>query len=335
MLAHMVMLTHLWTEPSRHQLLPWAGPYAVFGFYLLSGYLMTLVLVRLYGFSAKGFFDFLANRILRIYPPYLVVLVGTSALIAWRPGIADVSVFLRFPTTIAGWLSNLAILGVDTRTALLVPTAWSLAVEVYFYLAMALLLTRHRWLALTWFGGSVAYTVYTVVAGFDFGPRYGPPQAASLAFATGALLFHFRERLRPRGQWHLPLAVLLLAGNAVAPTTLVGEKTGGGFYVSLAASAYLVACLAGIQARRAPVWLARVDRTLGDLSYPVFLCHFAVAGLLIELGFGGVRPGGAVLFTTSLPLVNVVAWFLHRLVEEPLEGLRSRIRRRASGQRGV
>ena len=38
------------------------GTYAVFGFYVLSGYLMTMVLHRTYGYSISGFSRYALNR---------------------------------------------------------------------------------------------------------------------------------------------------------------------------------------------------------------------------------------------------------------------------------
>ena len=48
LLAHMVVVSHLWRAISI-----WAGTYAVFSFFLLSGYLMALVLHSTYGFTTS------------------------------------------------------------------------------------------------------------------------------------------------------------------------------------------------------------------------------------------------------------------------------------------
>jgi peptidoglycan/LPS O-acetylase OafA/YrhL len=45
---------------------------AVFAFYTLSGYLMTRVLNERYGFTAAGTAAFALNRVLRLWPVYLV-----------------------------------------------------------------------------------------------------------------------------------------------------------------------------------------------------------------------------------------------------------------------
>ena len=79
-LSLLVMVGHLaplWSS--------WCGYYAVFAFYLLSGFLMTKVLRRRYGGSSAGVVRFLANRALRIHPPYWAVLGLTLGLLALWP----------------------------------------------------------------------------------------------------------------------------------------------------------------------------------------------------------------------------------------------------------
>ena len=44
------------------------GGYAVFGFYILSGYLMTYIMQKNYGYSRLGQARYAINRMLRIYP---------------------------------------------------------------------------------------------------------------------------------------------------------------------------------------------------------------------------------------------------------------------------
>lgn len=49
------------------------GRYAVFSFYILSGFLMTTILNERYGLTPGGIAKYAMNRILRIYPTYLIV----------------------------------------------------------------------------------------------------------------------------------------------------------------------------------------------------------------------------------------------------------------------
>ncbi len=70
LLAVMVVFSHLSGVISH------LGVYAVFGFYVLSGYLMTAVLNGTYRFNARSFWT---NRALRLLPIYYMV--GTATIV--------------------------------------------------------------------------------------------------------------------------------------------------------------------------------------------------------------------------------------------------------------
>ncbi|MEN8183509.1 MAG: acyltransferase [Myxococcota bacterium] len=326
-LAHMVVVSHLWRSISL-----WAGAYAVFGFFLLSGYLMALVLDRTYGFAPRGLARFLGNRALRIYPPFLAVAALAVAVTALLPEATRSISLMRIPLGFEAWARNLLILGVHLdpmHYSRLIPPAWSIDIELCFYVAMALGLARRR-LALPWFGASVAYTLYLVATGESFNARYSNLAAASLPYSTGALLYHYREPLRRvlSGPGHAPVALGLFLANAAFGRWFFNVFVSG-FYLSLACTAYAVVSLGALDPRRLPRWLRKLDEFLGDLSYPVFLCHWSMAVVVASLGLAEER--GAALFWGSLPLVNLCAWGIHRGVEQPLNRLRAQIRRRAPG----
>ena len=73
-LALMVMAFHLLNVPI-------IGEYAVFSFFVLSGFLMTTIMHDAYGYSFAGIGRYAVNRFLRLYPTYWVVLVLSLALI--------------------------------------------------------------------------------------------------------------------------------------------------------------------------------------------------------------------------------------------------------------
>src|SRR5262249_22678453 len=67
LLALMVALEHLGGTYGM-------GAFAVMGFYLLSGYLMTLIMHDYYGYTKPGIIRYAINRFLKIYPIYWAVL---------------------------------------------------------------------------------------------------------------------------------------------------------------------------------------------------------------------------------------------------------------------
>ena len=94
-----VAISHLWGG-----MIGGPAAYAVWGFYCLSGYLMTLVLNEKYGFSPRGLARFAINRALRIYPAYYVVCTGMFLLFYFIPDTsARFLPNLQMPRTGQGW----------------------------------------------------------------------------------------------------------------------------------------------------------------------------------------------------------------------------------------
>jgi peptidoglycan/LPS O-acetylase OafA/YrhL len=324
LLAHMVVVAHL-----AYAVGMWSGAYAVFSFFALSGYLMTMVLDTTYAASRKGLERYVVNRALRIYPPYLLVTLLAIGVVLWDPYWAKQIGNMSMPRDPIEWLRNLGIFTLHLEpktTARLVPPSWSVDIELCFYVAMGLGLARGRRIVMVWLLGSLAYTAWIVAIDLEFPLRYARLGAASLPYAMGAALWTHRETIgRLVGAWwHAPLSIVLYLANALDPKAIWGDAFMGGFYVSLALTAYVIAGLAVVDAARVPAWLRRADILLGNLSYPVFLCHFPVASVMAILGYSFTK--GWELFWLSLPAVNIVALALHWASEQPLVALRDRVR---------
>jgi len=323
-LAMMVVFGHL--HPIYMKEMNWTGHYAVLSFYVLSGYLMTLVLNVRYGFSPVGFLRYFTNRALRIYPPYWAAL-GLSMAIVWRiPEVArTLGPRLRFPVNGTGWFENLVIFGLHVpQPARLVPPSWSLSVELCFYIAMGILLSRFRWTVVLWILVSLAYAIVGHVEGWSFYHRWMTPWGSSLAFALGALVFHLREHKPPH--WVLIPVSMLFAVNTLWSKALWGDPHWYGVMISVACTTLLVWLLSDIRSRDVPLLVANTDRWLGDLAYPIFLCHFQLGAPIVFLFFESRRPLSMALFLAALPLVHLVSYLLHVGVERRVASVRDRVR---------
>ncbi len=330
-LALMVVQTHLW------KITPWAGNYAVYTFFILSGYLMTLVLHERYSFNPSGIARFLSNRALRIYPPYWAVLV-LSAVVAYQmPNIAA-AVHRNFslPSTCAMWLENIVILGAShpTKATLVIP-AWSLHIELIFYCLMALGFSRNRFIAFLWLSASLAYTTHLVLlhpTEYQFWYyRYFPLQAGSLAFSAGAALYFIRTRLSVRpalafSTTALTAGLMLGAGHIWSDIDALYLQ---GFYISIASGLLTVLALGAIDFSSVPRIIKTIDRRLGDLSYPLFLCHIPVAALVLRWYGGGLYPNTAVFFIVALVASHLGAFLIHAAIERPINRLRDSVRAEA------
>lgn len=324
-LATMVIMAHSWPVETG---LPgnWTGAYAVFGFYMLSGYLMTLVMNERYGGVKNGLLRYFANRALRIYPVYWFVSVFSFLIIYRFPGIAaGVNPNFRMPGGLGEWAANLFVFGIEPFGALLVPVAWSLKVELVFYIAIGLLFSRSGRLTALWFALSLGYTVYAIAAGEPFGVRYFTLSAGSLPFSIGAALYYARDRV-PFSVFIAVPAGLILAVNILYAHLLWDDVFTQGFYVSLAANAVFIASLMKLDPKGASGWHARLDRLLGDLSYAIFLCHFNVMALLVLAGPFGRGARSPAIFFAALLLSVLAGYIVHATVERRVNQLRNSIR---------
>jgi len=322
-LAMMVVVGHLWP-----QLVPNMGSYAVFAFYTLSGYLMTLVLKSAYR-HANGTWHFLTNRALRIYPPYIAVLFMSIIIFYSIRTIPEEFNFFRLPVSYNDWLKNIFIFGLKAGAAKpkLVGVAWTLYVELFYYVTMAFFLVRTRITTIIWFCASILFTGYTIVRGYDFALRYETLIAGSLPFSTGAMIYLFKDELRIITKKYFIIIIALYSLNLVLTRRLGWEYMNlAGLYVSYILSACAIIYLADVSSVNRPRWFAQFDQFLGDLSYPIYLCHWPVAIYISCIFYSGILPRSSRLFFVSIIFINVISLIIHVLIEKNVNRVRARVK---------
>ncbi|MEZ5556088.1 acyltransferase family protein [Haliea sp.] len=322
-LALLVVLQHLGEVPV-------VGKYAVFGFYILSGYLMTAIMHHNYGFSSQGIFRYAVNRGLRIYPVYWVACLFTLGLM-FLFGVSTITDFhsaMRYPSTFNEIVKNAFILFPDLSSARLSPPAWALTVELFFYALIGFGLSRSMNLVIVWFFCSVLYHVTASSPFFPWSDTYFSFAAASLPFSTGALIFFQRHRFRAfviRNQVSI-LATLSLCFilNSFFVNFLVWKNIG--FYLSFVICSFLVLALSFVDLQGSA---KVIDKWVGDLSYPIYLMHFQVGFLCIAffqlIGFSADLSSPvpfliAVIVTLAVSQVVVVA------LQSPIDRVRDLVR---------
>ncbi len=301
-LAICVLVDHSpWT---RSPLVP--GSVAVELFFIISGFYMGMILSEKYHNKA----DFYTNRILRLFPTYLIVLTlsALALLVFGRLTHTSLPYFKQVtesPLTVLELaFCNLAIIGQDLlawfhyaassdglvfnahpvknsvqifpayRLILVVP-AWSIAMELYFYALIPFLLPlRKRFLAVLILS-SLALSLsgrLLDVSGYFWPLRLFPAQL--YLFLLGVMGYRF---------W----------GSQAAGVTSLPKSFGTGFLaailmvmMTLWPKNHLV-MLAGfvLFATLVPVLFSvsknsRLDRHLGELSYPVYISHILVLSLV-------------------------------------------------------
>ncbi|HXC63211.1 MAG TPA: acyltransferase [bacterium] len=326
-LAVWVMFFHFGVPPGLR--VP-PGLVAVRCFFVLSGYVIALVLEKRYAGRLK---DYLLLRWLRIYPTYLAAALLSLAAwslvyLHWGLDRGPVAEWAVRPLPAAGklvlvlqqlvllgqeWGERLSFNGLGLRNYLLVQPAWTLGVELCFYLSAPWLLRlKDRWL---W--ACVAWTLAYVW--LDPQPPL-PPWPATYPleigfFCLGALAWRNR---RHWDQARLGLLAPLLLALAATPYLPLDPAAP----LALALAPLLVAAMVPLLHRAGAAW--RGDRPAGEISYALYLIH-PLAGMALAMHLHGVGPWprALILLAGTLALATVF-WMI---VEHPVERLRRRLSR--------
>lgn len=318
LLASMVMLNHL--GPNQYG---YCGGRAVYAFFLLSGYIVSYILDTHYLHIHNGKFKFYLNRGLRIFPAYWLVMLATLPFAARFPDIAhSINGSLGVPQNSNDWLVNITVIGIDNIVGglapnTLVPPAWSLAVELIGWMLLAWVVGKKSALR-NFIILAIAYRLFLIylVRWIHFRSvalGFFSPLACLFCFALGTILHHRRKW----GFKDIPLKT----GRVVLLMPILIFVINIDFHICVLMNCITIYYLSGIETKRLPAWLQRLDKFMGDLAYPLFLVH-----MLLALIFLAYRPelhtNSWPLFWTVLPVANAVAILMHYGIELPVNKLR-------------
>ena len=284
-------------------------------FFLVSGFIMFTTTQRAHGPRDAG--RFLVRRITRIYPPYLVVTAAIFVVYLWRPEAVNASERIR-PSVFDSFLL------LPQSGFPLLPIAWTLTYELYFYLAFALVLLAPR----RWFWPAIgAWAV--VVAALSQVPGGGPylhvaANPLAFEFMGGVLIGWLTTRLpKGGGLWITLLGVAAAAPIYVAEWNHPGRIFGDPVLRVLTIGVALALVVYGMVAlERRGTWTApRLLVHLGDSSYSLYLTHvptLAVFAVVVAHLPGRGIGQHLVLLVVAVLLCIALGEVFHLLVEAPL-----------------
>lgn len=261
------------------------GVVAVISFFVISGYVMTLLIHSYYldPFDLRGFY---ADRALRLFPQYLLYVFATLAL--W-PVLGFDSTFLR---SMEAWdiVANVLMLPLGyymfiEDMSVYVPPARSLGLELTFYLVIPFfLLAPDHW-------------GYRLLPGTFF------------IFATGSALAWKTSDAKyiVGGIFMLSLVLVVIAFQQ--PQKAWNREVWLGIAIGIPVVALL-------RQKR----FSKIDEFFGNLSYGVFLNHFLVFWTLKPLGVSlplGVPLGSTLLAIATYYACEHPAMILRRRLRRP------------------
>lgn len=330
---------------------PFIGQYAVFAFFVLSGFLMTTIMHDSYGYTLAGRQRFVVNRFLRLYPSYWIAAV-VAILVVLYCGEAYVRQYkdvLYLPRSASSILSNLTMVypnvfptRIEPRLS---PPTWAITIELFFYALICLGISKSRIATTAWLAVSVIYVIVTVVLNTLPGYRYSSIFAGSLPFSMGACLYFFKKDIADVLNAHRAFSIrnLALAHIATYALIVVGYKytrsdfiQESGLYITTALTALMVVKLYYV---KAPGPWVKWDKLMGDYSYPVYLLHWqlsALASFLLKSGAAHARTHATIaLFPLTMAMVFAVATAIIFGVDPMVERLRRVVRRPAAARGAV
>ncbi|MBI2920153.1 MAG: acyltransferase [Planctomycetes bacterium] len=320
----------------------YAGPFALYIFYAVSGYYMTLTLTSKYA-GPGGIRAYFVNRALRILPMYAVLLAAFAPLVlananptrgAWaalgNPGRVAAAVLQLTPLGqesvhwmhIAGgslhYTPEFRTEAMPAWHLLVLPTCWSLSIECGFYLLAPLLVRRPLMTRCVIAGASLAWWAAALAVRAPVDPWIYRALPASLVFfMAGSVVRALHERHQARFG---ALSAALRARPALAALAVGGflallvawrlaapHSAHPAMWLSLvplyALSLTTLPVLFNLSGGRSPA--ARVDKWLADLAYPIFLVHYPIIRLTGWVDPLAILGASAAVSAVALVLVDV------------------------------
>jgi peptidoglycan/LPS O-acetylase OafA/YrhL len=308
-------------------------------FFVISGYLISLIILERLEDGTFTFANFSARRIRRIFPALVVVLAASLVWGWFRLFANDYAMLGKHVAAGAGFVANLVLwneagyfdVASDTKPLL---HLWSLGIEEQFYLiwpALVYLTWIGRWpiLALMTAVLAVSFSINVIQVRTDEVAAFYSPLTRLWELAMGGGLAHMvlqhaqgRDPLRVATYWWSPQAARLrdvaslagLAGVLGAVSVFSPDTSFPGWRAGLPTFGALLLIAAGPDAlinRR--VLSVRAIVAIGLISYPLYLWHWPLLSLATLAG-EATTEGRVMLVALSVG----IAWVTYMAVERPI-----------------
>lgn len=332
------------------------GVFAVKVFFIISGFYMTMILDKKY--VGKGSYTlFLSNRFLRLYPIYWVVLgltIGASFIsyFAYNDWLRltqyvvyhDIMniktlVFQGFANIFLFGQDMVMFLGMDSEkgtmffsnnfnktnppfhTFLFVPQAWTIGMELLFYIVAPFLVRRKTKIILLIITASLLLRIFFYYyLRWDHDPwtyRFFPNELA--LFLLGAIsfrLYQFINRRHINSQLKsiivISYFVVLIFYKYLPGTGVLIENTKIIVFYLFTSISIPVIFLSTKK--------SRIDNRIGDLSYPIYIVHMFVIYITSSL-----MHNYNLQFNKSIVVIIstiIISYILVKFVSDPVEKFR-------------
>lgn len=332
------------------------GRIAVQAFYIISGFYMSLILNEKYIGVNGNYKLFISNRFLRLYPIYWTVLILSIIISVYikfnstnnSPGIInfyseyfenikamiflffsqilifgqDIIMFFGLNHNTIFFTKNYALITPEIHRFLFIPQAWTLGIEITFYLIAPFILRKNWKFILLILLLSVSLKLYLYFGlNLTFDPwnyRFFPSELMFFLIGYFCYLMSLKLKKHIIPEWfNISLFISL-----VIFTLFYFKIPSFGYPLFLIELGYFILFISSLPFLFIYFKNKKWDTFIGDLSYPIYVSHLFIATLYAVCGFQFSGQGiyvaiWCIIFSI---LVNI-------LIAHPIERLRqSRIK---------
>lgn len=301
-------------------------------FFVISGYLITLILLSEMASGKYSTIAFYRRRIQRIFPALITVLLACLA-VGWLALLPDE--FSQLGKHIVGsgaFIVNFMLwneIGYFDAAADLKPLLhlWSLGIEEQFYIVWPLLMlviyklngSFLRWSALI-AALSFGYSIYCLF--FDQQSAFYNPAARMWELACGSILAALvSQGYAPRSQRESDI-ISIFGAVLVIVSFLIVRQSGSfpGFKALLPVTGGCLLIFAGPNGLlNRTVLSTKIFVAIGLISYPLYLWHWPILAFLRIGEFDGTfRDVPAHIRVVAVLASIVLAWLTYQFIEKPL-----------------
>jgi len=334
-----VLLGHSQKIPGFHFV---GGETAVESFYAISGFYMFMILHDKY----HSKLSFYINRFLRLYPMYIVTVILTIyVFFTFETGNSELFCTnwdkLNLLSQLYFTLSNFSMLLIDlsnfirvnfsdgsiyftTRFShsdpigwsfIFIPQAWTLGLEIYFYLLvpyLARIRTKYL-LVVAALSLAVRFLLWGMMYRNDpWTYRFFPSEL--FFFVAGGICFRIYKRATALDSSSLQQYSTIASVSIILVSALINYLPLGRTACELLFFPIFFLCLPfAFHCSRN----SKIDRAIGELSYPVYIVHTLV--ISIVHGFGPYLWDHSLGGVATVSLSILFSLFLIRYVQNPIE----------------
>ena len=339
LLAISVLICHLFIKENKYFLNN--GSDAVELFFIISGFYMFFILNKKYSKIKYQYYYFLSNRFLRIYPIYIVVLVITILYSIYSSKFSshlpnDSAAFIafygqldNFYIYLLGFL-NISIVGQESLSFfnyginnlvflpennnilyqfMYIPQAWSIGMEFWFYIFSPLffkLRTKSLLILIVLIFLIKTYFIYNISDSYNW--EYKFVFFELFLFLLGGLVYNNFRNIKSNWSIYILISSLVYVCflNVITGFYLIKHL----FYILFSLSIPIIFKLTKDN---------KIDKFLGDLSFPIYICHILIINIAREFIFTN-----KFLYLTIVVLLTVLFSIILLKISNPIEKFRAK-----------